>query len=116
MNVWEEILQKIETKVNRHSFNTWFRPTRLLAESGQSLSILVPNAHFRDWLNKHYSGVILESLDELHRPDIHVVFETARVDAVPSEPAPTPPAFGSQQQTLPPLPTTTPPTPNPNNP
>jgi chromosomal replication initiator protein len=76
MNVWEEILQKIETKINRHSFNTWFRPTRLLFETSQSVAVLVPNAHFRDWLNKHYSGVILESLDELHRPDIQVLFQT----------------------------------------
>jgi chromosomal replication initiator protein len=85
MNLWEEILQKIESKVNRHSFNTWFRPTRLLAERDQSVSVLVPNAHFRDWLNKHYSGVILESLDELHRPEIQVVFETARPEGAATE-------------------------------
>ena len=76
MDLWEELLQKIESKVNRHSFNTWFRPTRLLFETGDTVGVLVPNAHFRDWLNKHYSGVILESLDELHRPDVSVVFET----------------------------------------
>ncbi len=76
MNLWDEILQKIESKVNRHSFNTWFRPTRLLFESGSTVSVLVPNTHFRDWLNKHYSGVIHESLDEIHRPEIEVVFET----------------------------------------
>ncbi|MGH9319618.1 MAG: chromosomal replication initiator protein DnaA [Vicinamibacteria bacterium] len=80
MNLWDEILEKIEAKVNRHSFNTWFRPTRLLSESGQSVSVLVPNTHFRDWLNKHYAGVILESLDELHRPELQVVFEPARAD------------------------------------
>jgi chromosomal replication initiator protein len=80
MNLWEEILQKIESKVNRHSFNTWFRPTRLLGESTNSVSVLVPNAHFRDWLNKHYSGVILESLDELHRPEVEVLFETEPPD------------------------------------
>ncbi len=27
MNLWDEILARIETKVNRHSFYTWFRPT-----------------------------------------------------------------------------------------
>jgi len=85
MNLWEEILQKIESKVNRHSFNTWFRPTRLLFEAGNTVGVLVPNAQFRDWLNKHYSGVIHESLDELHRPDLEVVFET---DA-PRDSAPT---------------------------
>jgi len=76
MNLWEEILDKVESKVNRHSFNTWFRPTRLLFEAGDTVSVLVPNAQFRDWLNKHYSGIIHESLDELHRPELHVVFET----------------------------------------
>jgi chromosomal replication initiator protein len=90
MNLWEEILQKIESKINRHSFNTWFRPTRLLLETSHSVSVLVPNAHFRDWLNKHYSGVILESLDELHRPDLEVHFETEPPE--PPEPRPTPPS------------------------
>ena len=112
MNLWEEILQKIETKVNRHSFNTWFRPTRLLAERGQSVSVLVPNAHFRDWLNKHYSGVILESLDELHRPEIEVVFETARTDAAPADTAASNPSPASafRVQPLTPLDATPPPT------
>jgi chromosomal replication initiator protein len=75
MNLWEQVLSKIESKVNRHSFNTWFRPTRLLLDSGDTLSIQVPNAHFRDWLTKHYSGVIHESLGELDRPLVRVVFE-----------------------------------------
>jgi chromosomal replication initiator protein len=100
MNLWEEILQKVESKVNRHSFNTWFRPTRLLFETGDTVGVLVPNAQFRDWLNKHYSGIIHESLDELHRPDLAIVFETDS----PREPAasngdnPSPsrrPSFGS---------------------
>jgi chromosomal replication initiator protein len=113
MNLWEEILQKIETKVNRHSFNTWFRPTRLLAESGHSVSVLVPNAHFRDWLNKHYSAVILESLDELHRPEIEVVFETARMDAASSEPPPRPQTPAAPLSALAALDATPPPTLNP---
>jgi len=109
MNLWEEILQKIESKVNRHSFNTWFRPTRQLAERGQSVSVLVPNAHFRDWLNKHYSGVILESLDELHRPEIEVVFETTRIEAALPDTAPSPRASSIQPQAFTPLDTTPPP-------
>lgn len=76
MNLWEQVLSKIESKVNRHSFNTWFRPTRLLLDGGDTLSIQVPNAHFRDWLTKHYSGVIHESLGELDRPLVRVVFES----------------------------------------
>ncbi|HJS72854.1 MAG TPA: chromosomal replication initiator protein DnaA, partial [Vicinamibacteria bacterium] len=87
----------------------WFRPTRLLAEHGQSVSVLVPNAHFRDWLNKHYSGVILESLDELHRPEIEVVFETERADASEAPPRST----GGIAESLAPAEVTPPPTLNP---
>ncbi|HSF18687.1 MAG TPA: chromosomal replication initiator protein DnaA [Vicinamibacteria bacterium] len=76
MNLWEEVLQRIESKVNRHSFNTWFRPTKLLLETGSTVNVQVPNNQFREWLNKHYVGVIHESLNELHRPDLEVVFET----------------------------------------
>ena len=33
MNLWDEILARIETKVNRHSFYTWFRPTTFVAKT-----------------------------------------------------------------------------------
>jgi len=26
-NVWDQVLSRIETKVNRHIFYTWFKPT-----------------------------------------------------------------------------------------
>ena len=85
MDLWEKTLVRIESKVNRHSFNTWFRPTRQLSENGHTLAIQVPNAHFRDWLTKHYTGIIHESLDELDCRGVHVVFEAA---SAPPEPAP----------------------------
>ena len=75
MNLWQEILQKVESKVNRHSYETWFRPTRLLFETGDTVGVLVPNDHFRNWLNKHYAGILTESLDEIERPDLNIVFE-----------------------------------------
>ena len=34
-NVWDEILARVETKVGRHSFYTWFKPTAFLSETGQ---------------------------------------------------------------------------------
>jgi hypothetical protein len=52
-SIWDQILARIETKVNRHSFYTWFRPTALLADGGSQLTIRVPNPLFKDWLTKH---------------------------------------------------------------
>src|SRR5713101_7153831 len=74
MNLWESILARIETKVNRHSFYTWFKPTSFLAEDRASVTVRVPNALFKDWLTKHYSGVIGEAMTELKKGGLVVTF------------------------------------------
>jgi chromosomal replication initiator protein len=73
-SIWDQVLARVETKVNRHSFYTWFRPTSLIADSGTGLTVSVPNTLFTDWLTKHYSGVVAEALEELKRPGISVAF------------------------------------------
>jgi chromosomal replication initiator protein len=74
MNLWDEILARIETKVNRHSFYTWFRPTMFVAEDRVSVTVQVPSSHFREWLTKHYSGVIAEAANDVRRPNLVVHF------------------------------------------
>ena len=85
MNLWDEILAKVESKVNRHSFATWFRPTSYLSLDGSRLLVGVPNAQFREWLTKNYQGVLTEALQELGRANVHVIFEEAPDSAPPAE-------------------------------
>ena len=35
-NIWDQVLSRIETKVNRHSFYTWFKPTAFVADDGST--------------------------------------------------------------------------------
>jgi len=72
MNLWEQILARIETKVNRHSFYTWFRPTSFITEDSLSVTVRVPNGLFKDWLTKHYSGVLNEAMNEVRRPNLTI--------------------------------------------
>jgi chromosomal replication initiator protein len=74
MNLWEEILSRIETKVNRHSFYTWFRQTTFVSDDRSSVTVRVPSGLVKDWLTKHYSGVISEAMSELKRPNLTVHF------------------------------------------
>ena len=76
LNIWDQVLSRIETKVNRHSFYTWFKPTTFVADRDGSIRVRVPNALFRDWLTKHYSAVIDEALAEVQRPGAPVAFLT----------------------------------------
>jgi chromosomal replication initiator protein len=94
-SIWDQILARIETKVNRHSFYTWFRPTALLADGGSQLTIRVPNPLFKDWLTKHYSGVLAEALAEVRRPGVSVVFVAEGAPSVSPEET-TPPSQESE--------------------
>jgi len=73
-SIWDQILARVETKVNRHSFFTWFKPTSFVAEVGNSITVSVPNVLFKDWLTKHYSVVLSEALTEVRRPGASLVF------------------------------------------
>src|SRR5262247_4835633 len=82
--IWDQVLARIETKVNRHSFYTWFRPTALVSDGGGALTIRVPNPLFKDWLTKHYSVVLSEALAEVRRPETSLVFVAEPGTALPT--------------------------------
>ena len=109
MNLWDQVLARVETKVNRHSFYTWFKPTSFIGEDSRAVAVRVPNPVFKDWLTKHYSGVISEAMSELNKgsltvnfvadvqtdapviafaPDETAAVETPPVPAVPAVPGP----------------------------
>ena len=75
-NIWDRVLSRIEAKVNRHSFYTWFKPTSFVADESGAIRVRVPNTLFSDWLTKHYSAVLAEALGEVERTGSQVVFVT----------------------------------------
>jgi len=87
-NIWDAVLSRIETKVNRHSFYTWFKPTGFISEHNGVLTIRVPNSLFRNWLNKHYATVLEEALQEVERPGSTVEFVTEEAAAAPPDAPP----------------------------
>jgi chromosomal replication initiator protein len=89
-NIWDAVLARIETKVNRHSFYTWFKPTAFVADRDGTIHVRVPNALFRDWLTKHYAAVIEEALADVERPGVPIAFVTEDLPA-PLVPEPAPP-------------------------
>ena len=90
-NIWDDVLARVENKINRHSYNTWFRPTSYLADQGTSITVRVPNLLFRDWLTKHYSTVLQEALAELDRSNAVVTFVAQGQPAAAEPPPPADP-------------------------
>src|SRR5580765_1176763 len=63
-NPWLRILDALEKKINRHSYDTWLKPTRFSHANGRILFVRVPNNDFRQVGDK-YGDLIQEALDNL---------------------------------------------------
>jgi len=74
--IWDQVLARIETKVNQHIYATWFKPTTFVSDNGALLHVRVPNALFSNWLTKHYSVVLEEALAEVNRHGCAISFVT----------------------------------------
>jgi len=84
MNVWEQALSRVESKLNRHSFYTWFKPTSYIKADAATVTVRVPNALFKEWLTKHYAAVIGEAMGEIGKGHLAVNFVSdAQGDAAP---------------------------------
>ncbi len=71
-NTWDQVLDRIEGRVSRHSFSTWFKPTRFDGEDDTRVTVRVPNTWFAEWLETHYSLLIQECLRDVSRPGLAV--------------------------------------------
>jgi chromosomal replication initiator protein len=63
-NPWVRILDALEKKINRHSYNTWLKPTRYSHISNGVLFVRVPSDEYRREGDK-YADLIQEAVDDL---------------------------------------------------
>jgi chromosomal replication initiator protein len=78
-NPWARILDALEKKVNRHSYDTWLKPTRYSHASNGVLFVRIPTAEFRHVSDK-YADLIQEAVDNLGLGYDEVKFVTADDD------------------------------------
>jgi chromosomal replication initiator protein len=76
-NPWLQILDALQKKIDKNSYETWFEPTSYIGQETNSLYIKVPNSYFKDWLAYHYSNVINNCCQDLHGKvfDIKFIFD-----------------------------------------
>ncbi len=71
-DLWVEILRKIEEKVQRTQFITWFRDTALLGLDEGTLVIGLPLPMFLSWHMEHYRTMTFEIAQQL-QPDVRQI-------------------------------------------
>ena len=73
-HLWDAILERISAHVNAQSFQTWFKPTRLVSCDDAHLVIEGPNPFFVDWLAEHHLDKIQYAARETLGEDVTIEF------------------------------------------
>lgn len=74
INPWLQIMEALQKKVDKNSYETWLEPTSYIGKEENSLYIKVPNSYFKDWLSFHYSGLINRCSQEIYGKVFNVKF------------------------------------------
>ena len=73
-NPWLQIMDALQEKIDKNSYETWFEPTSYIGQETNSLYIKVPNSYFKDWLSYHYSSMINSCSQELYGKVFNIKF------------------------------------------
>ncbi|SES22853.1 chromosomal replication initiator protein DnaA [Salipaludibacillus aurantiacus] len=81
-DLWEQALTKIEEKVSKPSYDTWFKFTKAdsIDQSSNTITVIAPNEFARDWLENRYFGIITETLNELTGAELEARFILPKED------------------------------------
>jgi chromosomal replication initiator protein len=81
MNVdqaWQSVLSQLQSEMPRASFETWVGDTRPLTYENGALTIAVPNAYARDWLESRLASTISRLLVGILNSNVAVNFVVAQ--------------------------------------
>lgn len=74
MNVWKQVLTRLEQVIDRTEYVTWFAPTRFSTQKGDTVDVAVPSQRFIDEIRERYGPQIRNILSEISPERIQVHF------------------------------------------
>ena len=74
MNIWKQVLDRLEQGIDRTEYVTWFAPTRFLAQRGETVDVSVPSQRFVEAIRDRYGMQIRSILDGLSTDRLNLQF------------------------------------------
>jgi chromosomal replication initiator protein len=91
MNIWKQVLSRLEQVVDRTEYVSWFSPTRFLAQRGDIIEVSVPTQRFVDEIRDRFGNQIRSALTDISPEKVQVQFVVqgnGEVDSIHSAPVP----------------------------
>ena len=75
MDRWEQIKQRVASKLSKEAFQNWFARTNWLLDQNRTIVVAVPDQMTKDWLEQEYQEPIRTAILELNLQADRVSFE-----------------------------------------
>lgn len=73
--LWNNVLNLIKEDVNVVSFNTWFKPLKILSIDNNTIYLEAPEDFFRKMLKQRYYNLIKNAFEHLLQTQVSIVFK-----------------------------------------
>ena len=74
MNVWKQVLHRVEQVVDRSDYDAWFASTRFVAQKGDTLDVAVPSQRHIDEIRERYGRQVRSALNEIVPEGLQIHF------------------------------------------
>jgi chromosomal replication initiator protein len=71
---WEQVLDLLQNKVSKPSYDTWFKSTKATLFSETLVRVKAPNEFAREWLETRYAKIITSAIFELFNRNVEIKF------------------------------------------
>jgi chromosomal replication initiator protein len=93
MNLWKQVLDRLEQVTDQSEYAVWLAPTRFLAQKGDTIDVSVPSQRYVQEIRERFGPQIRSILDDLStdRINLHLVADAdsaALTEAAPLPPSP----------------------------
>jgi chromosomal replication initiator protein len=75
MNPWEQIKNRIQTKISAEAYQNWLSKTVFLRAAAGRLHVGVPYREIKDWIEQEYASEIASLIQELKLGVTEIVYE-----------------------------------------
>lgn len=65
-SIWNEVLDQLQGKMNKQSFNSWLQNTKAIDLNNDRLTIVVPDETAKEHIKKIYNDIIIETANSVY--------------------------------------------------
>lgn len=77
--LWNKIRMLLARELSSQTYKTWFEPVRCADLSDSSLTLLVPDQYFGQWLKDHYRDLMTSAVKEIVGHPLEIKFEMRKI-------------------------------------